>query len=38
VVLTRRDDRGAATADERVRRDPAILAAMLLAPVGGLPA
>jgi len=37
VVLTRRDDRGAATADERVRRDPAILAAMLLAPVGGLP-
>jgi uncharacterized protein len=38
VVLTRRDDRGGATADERVRRDPAILAAMLLAPVGGLPA
>ncbi len=37
VVLTRRDDRGAVTADERVRRDPAILAAMLLAPVGGLP-
>jgi len=37
VVLTRRDDRGGATADERVRRDPAILAAMLLAPVGGLP-
>ena len=37
VVLTRRDDRGGVTADERVRRDPAILAAMLLAPVGGLP-
>jgi predicted glycosyltransferase len=37
VALTRRPDRGGAAADARVRRDPAVLAAMLLAPVGGLP-
>jgi uncharacterized protein len=37
VLLTRRDDRGGVAAGERVRRDPAILADMLLAPVGGLP-
>jgi hypothetical protein len=37
VVLTRRDDRGGDAAGERIRRDPAVLAGMLLAPVGGLP-
>jgi predicted glycosyltransferase len=37
VALARRPDRGGAAADARVRRDPAVLAAMLLAPVGGLP-
>jgi predicted glycosyltransferase len=35
VVLAKRADAGAGTA--RVRRDPAVLADLLLAPVGGLP-
>jgi predicted glycosyltransferase len=37
VVLSCRPDRGGDAADARTRRDPAVLAAMLLAPVGGLP-